>query len=99
MRATIALAIWQMTRDETMLDVVLALARTSTLGARLSAMLSRYGADYDLIHVIHTLAQFPQPAARERLEELTADPRYLVRYNAGYALSLRRMEYGISDES
>ena len=98
MRATIALAIWQMTKDETTLDVVLALARTSTLGARLWAMLSRYGADFELIHVIHVLAQFPQAAARRRLEELTLDPRYLVRYNAGYALSLRSTHYGISDE-
>ena len=97
-RATIALALWQMTGDEAMLTEVLALSRTSRIGARLWAMLSRYALDYELIQVIHTLAQFPQPAARRRLEELRRDPRYLVRYNAGLALWARRTQYGISDE-
>ena len=98
LRAKVALAIWQMTKDETMLDVVLALTRTSALGARLAAMFDRHATDYDLVQAIHVLAQFPQPAARRRLEELTQDPQYAIRYNAAMALGLRDQLYGIPDK-
>ena len=99
LKAEIALAIWQIAKDETMLDVLLELSRTSALGARLHSMIDRYATDYDLVQVMYALARFPQSAARRRLEELTRDPRYLVRANAGTALDLRRAAYGITDES
>ena len=98
LRAEVAFAIWELTKDETMLDVVLALTRTSALGARLAAMFDRYATDYDLVQAIHVLARFPQRAARRRLEELTLDPRSGIRYNAEFALGRGRL-HGIPDGS
>ena len=97
LRAEVAFAIWAMTTDETMLDVVLALTRTSALGARLAAMFDRHATSYDLVQAISVLARFPKPAARRRLEELTLDPRSGIRYNAEFALG-RGPLYGIRDK-
>ena len=46
-----------------------------------------------MIAVIHDLAHLPYPTAVARLEELKACPNYLVSYNAGYALGLRKTAY------
>jgi len=96
-RAEIALALWQITADDAMLGELLALARTSGLGARLHALVMGDSGGYDLIQTIHCLAQLPHSQARARLEDLTHDARYLVRYNAHFALGLRRSMYGIDD--
>jgi hypothetical protein len=43
-------------------------------------------ATFAQIDYIYCLAQFPQPEARQRLEELANDNEYLVSYNAKHAL-------------
>ncbi len=82
MVAYVALAIWQIERDEAMCDVVL------------RASVDRYCEDpssprtFLMIDIIHCLAQFPQDRARKRLRQLEASPNHLIAYNADYAQRL-----------
>ena len=88
-KAEIALAIWKISHDEEMLEVVLKCSRRSTI-----SLLTGSGT-FKLIDVEYCLAQFPQAKAKERLSELTNDSDYLVSYNANRALELRKTLYGI----
>jgi hypothetical protein len=74
-----ALAIWKITHDATMCDVVVQASH-------------RYETDdanspdtYDMINIIHCLAQFPLGVARDRLQELAKSKNYLIAYNAEHA--------------
>lgn len=37
---------------------------------------------YDMIDIVHCLAQFPHPQARQRLQDLERSRNYLVAYSA-----------------
>lgn len=71
-KAEIATALWKICNDENMLKIVLNLSRPSFL-SRISPFYV-----FRQINVIHCLAQFPQPEARMRLEELKTDREYLI---------------------
>jgi hypothetical protein len=89
-KAQIATALWRICEDGNMLQIVLDLSQPSTT-SRLSPFY-----EFNLIDIIHCLAQFPQPEGRARLEELTADKRHLVSYNAKRALALRKSLYNFN---
>lgn len=93
MKAKIATAIWKISADESMLDVVLKQSQASFF----NGFTSFY--EFRQIDMIYCLAQFPQPEARARLEQLTRDRRYLIAYNAKRALGLRQSYYGIKDHT
>jgi hypothetical protein len=89
-RAKIATAIWNISNDEEMLKVVIKSSHYSLL-----AIFNRFY-EYDMLDVVHCLAQFPQKEARTRLEELTFDSDFLISDNAKRAINLRRNSYKIN---
>jgi HEAT repeat protein len=89
-KAQIATTLWRICEDGNMLQIVLDLSQPS-ITSRLSPFY-----EFNLIDIIYCLAQFPQPECRARLEELTADKRHLVSYNAKRALALRKSLYNIN---
>lgn len=82
MVAYVALAIWQIDRDSSMCEVLI------------RASMDWYTDDveslrtFQMIDIIHCLAQFPQQRARDRLKQLESSPNHLIAYNAGYAQRL-----------
>jgi hypothetical protein len=93
MRAAIALAIWQITRNKNMCDELINLS------------ISEYTDDdkslktFTMIDVIHCLAHLPYLEAVERLEKLKTSANYLIAYNANYALGLRSTYYAKDAQS
>ena len=76
MKATIALALWNIEQDDAMADVVI---QASIEGYTDDA---ESGQTFRLIDIIHCLGQLPQPRALQRLEQLKTSRNYLAAYNA-----------------
>ena len=91
-KAQTALAIWKISGDEQLVNVVLKLSHNT--GHYLLRLISSF-IEFEMIDIIYCLAQFPQKEAEQRLKELTFDSRYLVSYNANRALTLRKTYYKI----
>jgi hypothetical protein len=87
-KAEVATALWKICGDEEMLRVVLDLSGRSWL-QRLNPL-----DEFRMLDIIHCLAQFPQPEAGARLEELKSDRDKWVAHNAECALRLRKRRYG-----
>lgn len=86
-RAASALAIWQISRDPAMCDVLIRLSH------------EEYTEDdnspkrFVLQEVMYCLARLPYPAAVARLEELGRSRNFSIVYTANRALNLRANEY------
>lgn len=91
MKAKIATAIWKISQDDNMVDVVIRQSRPFFL----SGFTSFY--EFRQIDIIYCLAELPHQTAKARLEELTRDNRYLISYNAKQALGLRKTYFKIED--
>jgi hypothetical protein len=87
-KAQIATAIWKICGDERMLRVVIGCSRRSIF-----SWLNPFKT-FSQIDIIYCLAQFPQPEAKFRLEELSASSDFLVSYNAKRVLRMRSNSYG-----
>lgn len=76
MRACVALAIWKISKDDSMCDLIL------------KESFSCYTDDdksintYKLIDIIYFLAQLPHESGRKRIQELKSSKNYLIAYNA-----------------
>ena len=92
-RAAAALAIWQISRDPAMCDVLIRLTHDNDTENRESLKC------FIMIEVIHCLAHPPYLAAVTRLVELKRSGNYLFAYNARYGLDLRSTAYSADANS
>lgn len=84
-KAEIATAIWNISRDETMLQIVIRCSKRSILS------LFNPFKTFSKIDIIYCLAQFDRQDAFDRLEEMKMDRDYLVSYNAKRALEMMKL--------
>lgn len=76
MRACIALAIWKISKDDSMCDIVIEESHKRYTDNEDSAK------TFEMIDIIFFLAEFPMEAARGRMSELKDSKNYLISYNA-----------------
>ena len=76
MRACLALAIWKISGDESMCDIVIKESHKRYTDNDNSTK------TFEMIDIIFFLAEFPNDSARNRLAELKDSKNYLISYNA-----------------
>lgn len=92
-RASVALAIWQISDDPTMGDELVRLSRQEYINGE------KWGDCFILIDVIQCLAQLPYPAVRSRLRELEKNGNPLIAQSASRALGLLPTEHSTDARS